>query len=255
MIIDISAGTVRILKGAGKTAGAGFLVTPDGLVVTCAHVVHSPRSKAGEPRPKSVTVEFANGDRREAAVVEEFWRPWDAEDIAVLRVAKPLPPGAVGKRRTISPDSCDHIDPGGRMIAGMGLATNPGVDTSGAEVLGKPFVDQQVINPQPAISFPVLTEVIPEGVDRLVGMQRSDSIHPALIEEALPAGPCFRLQQRVFPPGARIVNVGVGGHDVEVTGEKGRMRAVDERHGMDNEPLKPAQLVIELWAWLRIAVG
>jgi WD40 repeat protein len=93
MNIDISAGTVRVLKRAGATAGAGFLVTSDGLVVTCAHVVHGPRTQ--DLRPKSVTVQFANGEHREAAVVEEYWRPWDAEDIAVLRVAQPLPQGAV----------------------------------------------------------------------------------------------------------------------------------------------------------------
>jgi len=39
MNVDLTAGIVRVLAPAGATAGTGFVVTDDGLIATCAHVV------------------------------------------------------------------------------------------------------------------------------------------------------------------------------------------------------------------------
>jgi hypothetical protein len=39
MTVDLTAGVVRILKPNGATAGAGFVASDDGFIVTCAHVV------------------------------------------------------------------------------------------------------------------------------------------------------------------------------------------------------------------------
>jgi WD40 repeat protein len=87
-------GLVRILV-AGATAGAGFLVSDDGLIVTCTHVV------GGGPGDGSVWVVFRFGPQdvaaevREALVVPALTRPVDAEDIAFLRLCKPVPEGVV----------------------------------------------------------------------------------------------------------------------------------------------------------------
>jgi hypothetical protein len=42
MTIDLRIGMVRILQPNDRTAGAGFVVTDDGLIATCARVVEAP---------------------------------------------------------------------------------------------------------------------------------------------------------------------------------------------------------------------
>jgi len=38
---DLTTGTVRILAPDGSVVGTGFVVTDEGLIATCAHVVES----------------------------------------------------------------------------------------------------------------------------------------------------------------------------------------------------------------------
>lgn len=55
----LTDGVVRILGPAGQTAGAGFVVSTEGLIATCAHVIGD-----GEPE-RPVTVVFqATGEAR-----------------------------------------------------------------------------------------------------------------------------------------------------------------------------------------------
>ncbi|RMF30215.1 MAG: hypothetical protein D6759_12380, partial [Chloroflexi bacterium] len=92
---DLKAGIVRILKPNGRTAGTGFVVSEDGLIATCSHVVQDEESQQrGDPPPEVVEVVFhATGDRRRARVEPEWWRSADAEDVAILRLEGPLPEG------------------------------------------------------------------------------------------------------------------------------------------------------------------
>ncbi len=92
---DLTAGIVRILHPDGSTAGTGFVVSANGLIATCSHVVQSEHSQRdGEPRPERVTVVFqATGEQRQAIVEPAWWRPYDAGDIAILRVEGDLPEG------------------------------------------------------------------------------------------------------------------------------------------------------------------
>jgi S1-C subfamily serine protease len=41
MNVELTAAIVRILNPSHSTVGAGFLVTGDGLIATCAHVVEA----------------------------------------------------------------------------------------------------------------------------------------------------------------------------------------------------------------------
>lgn len=94
MQADLTAGLVRVLAPDGST-GTGFVVSDDGLIVTCSHVVQSESSQhADEPRPEAVTVVFhVDGPSHTASVVPEWWRSCDAEDVAFLRLSGPLASG------------------------------------------------------------------------------------------------------------------------------------------------------------------
>lgn len=82
--MDILNGIVRI---ESSDIGTGFVISADGLIITCAHVL-------GSPRPATASVIFqATGEKREAEVLAEGWRADDAEDTAVLRVTGALPEG------------------------------------------------------------------------------------------------------------------------------------------------------------------
>jgi len=81
--MDFLSGIVRIMSR--KQIGTGFLVSDDGLIVTCAHVL-------GAAMPEKVTIMFqANGEAREATVIAHWWYAIEAEDVAFLRVDGLLP--------------------------------------------------------------------------------------------------------------------------------------------------------------------
>ena len=89
--MDLRAGIVRVLAADGKTAGAGFVVTPDGLIATCAHVAQA----AGSGPGKTARLRWlANGQEGYAEAVAAWWRAPDAGDIAILQLVGSLPPGA-----------------------------------------------------------------------------------------------------------------------------------------------------------------
>ena len=90
MNIDLLHGIVRILRPDGTTSGTGFLVTRDGLIVTCTHVI--PVQGDGKPKQDKISLIFQEtGEKREATV--EIWRVQDEEDVAVLRLEGDLPVG------------------------------------------------------------------------------------------------------------------------------------------------------------------
>jgi WD40 repeat protein len=96
MNTDFQAGVARIIDAGGKAVGTGFVVTSDGLIVTCAHVVDIARSDDGIhlifQDPGSVK---EKREIRVARVEPDFWRDAAAEDVAFLRLEGPLPKEAV----------------------------------------------------------------------------------------------------------------------------------------------------------------
>lgn len=88
-------GIVRILHNDGVLAGTGFVVSESGLIATCSHVIqHTKLQDLGEPRPEKVRVIFhLTGDELDARVEPDWWLPWNAGDLAVLRIDGILPAG------------------------------------------------------------------------------------------------------------------------------------------------------------------
>ena len=88
--LDLTVGIVRILYPSGSTAGTGFIVHRDGIIVTCAHVVQDCGAGPGD----TVRLAFhTTGEEREATVERNWWRDPKAEDVAILRLHGPLPEG------------------------------------------------------------------------------------------------------------------------------------------------------------------
>ena len=98
MAFKLEAAIVRIVAPNGDIIGTGFVLTDDGLIATCAHVVADAGAGPGE------TINFifhSTGEERQAVVEAEWWRKPDAEDVAILKLigelpepVKPLPLGA-----------------------------------------------------------------------------------------------------------------------------------------------------------------
>jgi S1-C subfamily serine protease len=96
MNTDFQAGVASIIDAGGKAVGTGFVVTSDGLIVTCAHVVDIARSD------DFIHLIFydpsSTKEKREvrvARVEPDYWRDAAAEDVAFLRLEGPLPKEAV----------------------------------------------------------------------------------------------------------------------------------------------------------------
>jgi len=104
--VDLITGIVRILKPDGSTAGTGFVVSDEGLVATCAHVVEAAGAGAGDAVR---LVLHGTGDERKASVERDGWRPADAEDVAILRLTPPLPEEVASLPLGVSVGSEGHV--------------------------------------------------------------------------------------------------------------------------------------------------
>jgi hypothetical protein len=97
------------------------------------------------------------------------------------------------------------------VVAGLFLAALLAVDVGVGQVPGQFGRQQQVVDAQAGIARPAVAQVVPEGVDALVGMARTDRVRPALLEQRRICRAALRLQQRVAEPRAGVVDVEVGG--------------------------------------------
>ena len=90
--LDFHAGIVKILKPDGELAGTGFLVSDNGLIATCSHVIlaEALQKNGREPPDKASIVFYAGGEQCAAQVLKEYWRPLP-EDVAFLKVEGGLP--------------------------------------------------------------------------------------------------------------------------------------------------------------------
>jgi hypothetical protein len=102
---NLTQGIVRIVKADGQTAGTGFVVTKDGSIVTCAHVVEYAGAKPGS----TVSIVFHTGQQMYAARVDEkYWSAPTAGDVAILHLEGTLPHEVKPLRLGTSAGSSGH---------------------------------------------------------------------------------------------------------------------------------------------------
>jgi WD40 repeat protein len=79
-------GIVKIISPEGQTAGTGFILSADGQIATCAHVL----ADCGYGPGDSVEIERLTGDRRirDEARIGDAWADPDAEDVAFLVLSR-----------------------------------------------------------------------------------------------------------------------------------------------------------------------
>lgn len=90
---NFQTGVVQILDSSGNVAGTGFIVSADGVVATCSHVIQLVDSqKRNEPLPDEIVVVLPlNNGKRFAHLLPQSWRPWNKGDIAFLKLEGDLP--------------------------------------------------------------------------------------------------------------------------------------------------------------------
>ena len=93
---ELKAYTVKFLDGEEIT-GTGFVISKNGLIATCSHVIQDETSqKEKKLPPKRVKLIFTAAEEQGSAkgacwaeVVDDWWRPINKGDVAILKLAKP----------------------------------------------------------------------------------------------------------------------------------------------------------------------
>lgn len=67
-----------------------------------------------------------------------------------------------------------------------------------------------MVNAQPGVAAVGISEIIPEGVYPLVGMELSEGIRPTLRKKVAIGGADFRAEKRVIWPAAGFVDTEIG---------------------------------------------
>ena len=107
-----------------------------------------------------------------------------------------------------------ELNPCRRVITGLFPAANVAVDGCRFEAPRYDGTEQEMVDAQPRVAAASIPEIIPECIDALVRMERSQRIGPALSDEASIGVPDFRAKQGVIYPSLRLVDVELGGYDI-----------------------------------------
>lgn len=83
----------KVLGPNDSAAGSGFLVSGDGLAITCAHVAKRAGGDASET-DQTILITFVNHTSKlRVRIIPEYWSP--SLDICVLKLLDPIPNGVV----------------------------------------------------------------------------------------------------------------------------------------------------------------
>jgi hypothetical protein len=112
-----------------------------------------------------------------------------------------------------------------------------------------------VVQAHPLVQGPAIALVIPEGPERSLGLQFSQSVGPALRQEASKRLTTLGLNQCVLIERSRWVDILPGRDDIVVAGQHDGHAGFHEFLAVSGEALEPGQFVIELRTGLRVSVG
>jgi len=113
MSVDLKASIVRITRPGGGTAGTGFVVTDEGLIATCAHVVQAEDDrKHGSPRPEYVDVVIRSASDRRRANVANLYLPQSCD---YMEAEFPVAPSATSQTSSAA-DSLSGAQPSTREL-------------------------------------------------------------------------------------------------------------------------------------------
>src|SRR5690348_3050115 len=89
------------------------------------------------------------------------------------------------------------LDPGRRMVAGLVAAAIGLVDAGIEQAVGGRRREQQMVDPEAGVALPATGGIIPEGIDRAVGIAGADRIGETKAEDAAERLAALGLHQRV----------------------------------------------------------
>src|ERR1700723_2357846 len=90
-----------------------------------------------------------------------------------------------------------------------------------------------------------IAEIIPERVDRCLGMDGTQRIDPAMLEQVREGLADFDSKKGIVHPAFGLVYVGLRGYHVVITRENYRRSGQAQLSGVSQQPTQPAQLVFE----------
>jgi hypothetical protein len=95
MSTDLKPAIFRISIPGSDSFGTGFLVSAEGLILTCSHVIQrEDLQAAGFPHPEEVAVQWLAGGPMLSAEVVTFIN-FATGDVALLKLKEAVPKGAV----------------------------------------------------------------------------------------------------------------------------------------------------------------
>src|SRR5581483_6861028 len=112
-----------------------------------------------------------------------------------------------------------------------------------------------MINAQAGVSAVGIAEKIPESVNYFGRIQFAYRVRPPLCKQLLESRSCFRPEKSVFHPAFSLISVQFRWYNVVVTYQHGRHTRCEQLGGVGMQPIEPAQLIVKLRAWSRIAIG
>ena len=130
------------------------------------------------------------------------------------------------------------------MIAGMLKAPRRAVDPGRDQAASNRRAQQQMIDAQPGIAGKRVPEILPEGVDPLVRIERAQRVGPPMSGQPAKGFAHFRPEQRVIDPTLRRVHVELGRHHIVIAGQHDGRAAREQAARMFLQPFEPAQLVM-----------